>query len=204
MKKLTILGFIALMSFAWKPNPVIEDIRKFYDLGNGLQCSTRIEIEVPGMSIPEKNVLIEMKPNEKPKVKGSGLIFLPRKGLANQFDELLNREVHVIPMGVNGDTNLYKLVAIDPESDWVTADLHVLSTLNRIEKMTIQSKENGEYTVLHSYGKHHFPIKSVVQFKIDEFKLPMQMMTRAKKSEPQPEGPITGTITLFYSDYVFL
>src|SRR6056300_742433 len=118
-------------------NQVIKDLQDYYTLGNGIQCSTNIKIEVPGMSIPEKEVYFKLMPGEKPRVKGPGLIFLPKKGMSNHFEDILNSEIHFIDMGNLGDTLLYKLVAIDPKSDWITADLYVLKGKQRIEKMKI-------------------------------------------------------------------
>ena len=56
----------------------------------------------------------------------------------------------------------------------------------------------------HSYGKENYPVQSKVYFKVDEFKLPVQLMGRADKASGVTEGPQTGIITLTYSDFVFL
>ena len=145
------IGSMAVASF--NSNPLIDQVRDYYDIGNGLQCSVTVQIDVPGMTIPDKYVFIEILPDKAPKIKGSGLIFLPKKGLTNQFDELLGQEAHTIDMGTKGDTSIIKLVAIVPKSDWVTADLYISTELSRIEKMIIQSRENGEYTVVHTYSR---------------------------------------------------
>lgn len=205
MKYLVITFVGLLISASWMTtNPLMESVRSYYDIGNGLQCSTKVEIDIPGMTFPEKNIFIEMIPGKKTKVKGSGIIFLPKKGLINQFDELLGEETHVIDMGAKGDYSILKLVAIDSKSDWVTADLHILTGKNRIEKMVIQSRESGEYTIKHEYEKYKYPQKSIITFQTEQFKLPMQLMSRAKKNGEKPEGPVTGIITLTFSDYTSL
>ncbi len=204
MRTILALFVGALLAAAVPSNPVIEQVRAYYNIGNGLQCSATVEIDVPGMTIPNKYVFIEMRPDKKPKIKGSGLVFLPKKGLSNQFDELLGQDAHIIEMGPKGDTSVFKLVAIDPKSDWVTADLYIMTNKSRIEKMVIQSRENGEYMINHTYKEAKFPAKSVISFQTEQFKLPLQMMNRAKKTEEELEGPVTGIITLTYSDYIFL
>ena len=197
-----LIGSFAAASFT--STPLIDDVRAYYNIGNGLQCSVAVNIDVPGMTVPDKYVFIEMRPNQTPKIKGSGLLFLPKKGLSNQFDELLGQEAHIIDMGTKGDTSMVKLVAIDPKSDWVTADLYISTELSRIEKMIIQSRENGEYNIVHTYGDDHFPSKSVISFQTEQFKLPLKLMNRAKNKDPEEDGSVIGRITLTYSDYIFL
>lgn len=204
MKTVFALLFTSVLATSFTQDPLIEDVKAYYNIGNGLQCTASIHIDVPGMIIPDKTIFIEMVPGKKPKIKGAGLVFLPKKGLTNQFDELLAQEAHIINMGNSGDTSVLKLVAIDPKSDWVTADVYIMRELKRIEKTVIQSRENGEYTIVHDYGGDHFPQKSTISFLTEQFKLPLQLMNRAKKADVEQDGPVVGKIILSYSDYVFL
>ena len=184
---------------------LLTAVKKAYQ-NNGVQCSVAVHIEVPGLKMPDKNIFVKFRPNEKPVVKGDGMMLIPKKGLIGQFNEVLDAKSQIIFLGNDADTAIYKVVSLDPESDWVTADLRICRSNKRIYFMDIFTKEYGSFQVRHRYKSQMLPTQSVISFEAEALKLPLKFMGRgdAEDIPTDANGKVKGRVILRYSDVVML
>jgi hypothetical protein len=171
---------------------------------HSISCKIAIEVDVPGLNIPEKSVELNLEKGKEPKIKSKGLIILPKRGIIGQYSEFLDLACQAIPMSENGDTILYKVVSLDKKTDWVTVDVSVTQSDAKVHSMLISTRKAGEYLVRHFYGAEQtvFPEKTVISFEAMPLKLPLKFMGQQDNMDPQldQDGPVTGKVILRYSD----
>jgi len=169
-----------------------------------ISCTVNIQVDVPGLNMPEKDIYLELEKDKKPKIKSKGLIILPKRGIIGQYREFLNQACQAIPMGENGDTITYKVVSLDKKTDWVTVDLSITKTDVRVQHMLIATRKNGEYEVKHSYGAESdiFPAHTIISFEAMPLKLPLKFLGQQEGMESleEQDGPVTGKVILDYSN----
>jgi hypothetical protein len=204
MRILLIIVLLPLLTIA-QTDPLLEAVKENYK-SNGVQCSVDVHIEVPGLKMPDKQLFIKFSPDSKPVIKGEGMMLVPKKGLLGQFNEVLEEESQVIFLGNQGDTALYKIVSLNSESDWVTADVKIYRPDKRIYFMDIFTKEYGSFKVRHRYGQTVMPTVSVITFEAEAFKLPVKFLGRGNAEDlpTDKDGKVRGRVTLQYSDVKLL
>jgi hypothetical protein len=206
MRIITSLIAIVLSLNLWaQSDPLIEAVKKTY-ANSGVQCSVAVHIEIPGLKMPDKDLFIRFVPNEKPIIKGSGMMLVPKKGLAGQFNEVFEANSQIIFLGNTSDTALYKIVSLDQSSDWVTADVKIYRPDQRVYFMDIFTKEFGSFKVKHQYETLAVPVKSTISFEAEAFKLPLKFMGRGDTDDlPTDEnGKVNGKVILRYSEIELL
>lgn len=204
MRYFFVLLLLPLGLFA-QQDALLQEVTKAYK-NNGVQCSVLVHIEVPGLKMPDKNIFVQFKPNQKPVVKGDGMMLVPKKGLIGQFNEVLETKSQIIFLGNTPDTALYKVVSLDPESDWVTADLRICRSDKRIYYMDIFTKEFGSFQVRHRYKNAMLPVQSIISFEAEALKLPLKFMGRGQAEEipTDANGKVKGRVILRYTDLFML
>lgn len=169
-----------------------------------ISCKIDIEVNVPGLNMPEKEIEMKLEKGKKPKIKSKGLIILPKRGIIGQYSEFLDLACQTIPIEENGDTIVYKVVSLDKKTDWVTVDVAVTQSDAKVRFLLISTRKNGEYMVRHFYGtaSEIFPERTEISFEAMPLKLPLKFMGQQDGMDTLPEGdgPVTGKVILRYSE----
>lgn len=201
-----LLNFaLILFSFALncqtQNDPVIQKLREKYSGQKAIKCQITVKVEVEGIHIPEKEIYVDFQKGKKPVIKGDGLLLLPKKGTVEQLAELLSSNLHAIFIQKKGTDFWYKLVSLDPSSDWVTADIRFTEKNYNITETIVNSKKHGTFSALYMYSDKEMPIKSVITFDVKKFKLPLKFIGREHGPLELPEGEKVspGKITLNYT-----
>lgn len=200
-----ISSCIAFVSSAQNLDQYMDSLMHYQEQMQSVQCSVTVHVEVPGINMPDKKIFLKYEKGKKPVIKSEGLLMMPKKGLAGQFEELVNTPYQAIPLNETEDSMMVKLVSLDAKSDWVTADIHFHKKLMRIGYLDITTREHGSFKVYHTYDKEQFPIKTVVRFESLPAKLPLKFLGRNKEEfKLSGDEKIMGKVVLTYSDIRFL
>ena len=182
-----------------------DNLKKKYAINRGFETLVNINIDVPGLTIPTKEVSVVYEKGKKTQIKGKGILLLPKKGFLNQFSDLLNVQAHWILLEEKGDLFLYKLVSLDPKTDWVTADLKISKVNLRIDEINLTTKESGVYLIKHSYGKGVFPTATEISFLTSRFNLPLKFLGKSNiKNIKDKDGKVKGKILLKFTNFKIL
>jgi hypothetical protein len=195
-----LLSLIAVWSSA-QPE-YFDQLVERYRIKNGFQSTINIDIDVPGIVAPLKTVSIYAENGKKPKIKGEGLVLLPKKGFVGQFSEILEIPVHWIFLDTKNGFDNYKLVSLDPKSDWVTADLKLLTSDPRIDELNITTRKAGEFLIKHSYKNGNYPVKSEISFETDRMNIPLKFMGKSDFSDVKDSANlVSGKIILEFIEF---
>ncbi|MGW8314538.1 MAG: hypothetical protein ACWGNV_02980 [Bacteroidales bacterium] len=169
-----------------------------------ISCKIEVTLDVPGLSMPDKEIALRLEKGKKPRMKSEGITLLPKHGIIGQYRDFLETDCQAIPISENGDTMVYKVVSLDHKTDWTTVDMTITKRDAKIHSMLISTRKNGEYLVRHFYGdeKDFFPEQTEVSFEAMPLKLPLKFLGKQEGMEilSDTEGPVTGRIILQYSD----
>jgi hypothetical protein len=180
----------------------LKQIQDRYLIRNGFKTTVNIQIEVPGIVAPTKTISIYAENGKAPKIEGDGIILLPKKGFVLQFSELLTIPVHWIYIDSKGDFDYYKLVSLDPKSDWVTADIKVKVSEFRIEELNLATRDAGGFLISHRYEKGNYPVQSEISFETDRFNIPLKFLGKSDFSEVKDSnGKVSGKIILDFEEF---
>jgi hypothetical protein len=206
MKHILLIAIVFCSSFYSKAQTeLIEKLKNRYDIKNGYQTMVSINIDVPGLTVPQKDLSIKCEKGKKPQIKGKGILLIPKKGLTNQFSELLSDQAHWIFLSENGGFVNYKLVSMNPKSDWVTADIKILKEQNRIDEINLITKDSGEYLIKHSYEKGNYPTATEISFWTNRLNIPLKFLGKSSLNKVKDkDGKIKGKIFLKFSGFHFL
>lgn len=184
---------------------LIEKLKERYDIKNGYETLVNVNIDVPGLTVPPKDLKIKYEKGKKPQIKGKGILLVPKKGLTNQFTDLLSQQAHWIFLSENGGFVNYKLVSMDPKSDWVTADIKILKTQSRIDEINLITKDSGEYLIKHSYTSSNYPSSTEIGFWTNKLNIPLKFMGKTSLNKVKDkDGKVKGKIFLKFIDFHFL
>ncbi|RKD90202.1 hypothetical protein [Mangrovibacterium diazotrophicum] len=180
---------------------VLEQLKQRYAMPNGFEAVVTLRVDVPGIKAPDKTIEIKGENGKAPKIKGEGLILLPKKGLMRQFNDLLSLEVHWIDMGESGEEHLYKLVSLDAKSDWVTADLQINKNEPRIDQVVLTTRDAGIFTLNHTYLEDKFPSETEVAFETSKFSVPLKFLGKSDQIERADSTKlVTGKIYIHFDE----
>jgi hypothetical protein len=206
MKHFILIFLFLFQCFGVKAQTEIADnLKKKYTLNRGFESMINISIDVPGLIIPPKDVSVIYEKGKKPQIKGKGILLLPKKGFFNQFSDLLEVQAHWILLEEKEDLLLYKLVSLDPKSDWVIADLKISKASLHIDEINITTKESGVYLIKHSYGKGVFPTATEISFLTNKFNMPLKFLGKSNiKNIKDKGGKVKGKIVLKFTNFRIL
>ncbi len=199
----TILLLFGLLSAIPAQNQdIAEQLRKRYEIVKGFDATVRITLDIPGITAAPKTVEVHYEKGKKPKIKGAGLILMPKKGFADQFSELLNGQSQWIYLETKGDTRTFKVVSLDPASDWITADLKVNMKETRIDEVNLATRESGSFLINHFYGSGNYPDRTVISFSTDKFSIPLKFLGKSDISGVKDaNGRVSGRIILEFESF---
>ncbi len=203
MKLIAVLLISVYFSLPLMAQPEIaQQLQKRYEIENGFKSVVKIKLEIPGIVAPEKTIEIIGENGKQIKIKGEGLILLPKKGFVKQFSELLTIPVHWILMEKHEDHEIYKLVSLEPKSEWITADINIYLPDARIDEMTINTRNSGAFNVKHFYNDGKYPSRSEISFTTEKFSLPLKFMGKTDVPELKDSGEkINGIVYLEYTAF---
>jgi hypothetical protein len=182
-----------------------DNLKKKYTLNRGFETMVNISIDVPGLTIPPKDISVFYEKGKKPQIKGKGILLLPKKGFFNQFSDLLEVQAHWILLEEKEDLVIYKLVSLDPKSDWVTADLKISIASLHIDEINLTTKESGVYLIKHSYAKGVFPTATEISFLTNKFNIPLKFLGKSNiKNVKDKDGKVKGKIILKFTNFKVL
>jgi hypothetical protein len=206
MRHFILITILLLNCFGVKAQTELADnLKKKYTINRGFQTMVNISIDVPGLTIPPKDISVVYEKGKKPQIKGKGILLLPKKGFLNQFSDLLDVQAHWILMEEKGDLLGYKLVSLEPKSDWVTADLKISKANLRIDEINLTTRESGVYLIKHSYGKGVFPTATEISFLTNRFNIPLKFLGKSNiKNIKDKDGKVKGKIVLKFSNFKML
>jgi len=198
MKYFLFLTIFFITFFQENNRPEIADqLIKRYEIKNGFEASVKISVDVPGITAPEKIVEISAQNGKQPKIKGEGIILMPKKGFIREFSDILSYPVHWILIDRTEDFEIYKLVSLDPKSDWITADIKVNLAEPRIDEINITTRDAGLFDIAHFYDTGRYPIRTVISFTTERFSLPLKFMGKSELKEMKDStGVVQGKILL--------
>ena len=203
MKKVSLILLLLVLSRLAHAQPAIaEQLRNRYAVKNGIEATVSIKLDIPGITAPVKTVEVYLENGKSPKIRGAGLIILPRRGMIDNFSELLSAQVQWIQLSTPGDIQVFKVVSLDPDSDWITADLKVNVKEARIEETDLVTRESGTFLMLHTYGKGNFPDRSEITFSTDKLPIPLKFLGKSDRSGIRESGgKVKGKITLDFTHF---
>ena len=179
----------------------IQNLIETYANESQIKCEITVSIQVEGMEIPKKTILVDFEEGQKPKIEGKGLALLPKKGMVNQFHELLNTPLQAISLGEQNGNLVYKLVSLDEKSQWVTADIMFDKENYKIYEAFVNTRKHGAFKAEHTYNQGKYPTESVITFNVKKFKLPLRFIGRQSKfaEVPERDEQTEGVIFLQYN-----
>ena len=206
MKHFILIFLFLFQCFGVKAQMELADnLKKKYTINRGFETMVNISIDVPGLTIPPKDISVIYEKGKKPQIKGKGILLLPKKGFLNQFSDLLDVQAHWILLEEKGNVMCYKLVSLDPKSDWVTADLKISKANLRIDQINLTTKEAGVFLIKHSYGKAIFPTATEISFLTNKFNIPLKFLGKSNiKNIKDKEGKVKGKIFLRFTNFRIL
>ncbi len=206
------LVYLLLLFPAFCPKPlhagelpeILKSVLQMDTSFQSISCKINVTLDVPGLSMPEKEVDLRLEKGKKPEIKSKGITLLPKHGIIGQYREFLELDCQAIPIRENGDTVVFKVVSLDKRTDWTTVDLTLTRPEGNIHSMLISTRKNGEYLVRHYYGSEDefLPQRTEISFEAMPLKLPLKFLGKQEGMEilPDNDGPVTGKIILQYSD----
>lgn len=206
MKFNSIVILVFLTSFyTAAQTEIIEKLKNRYDLKNGYQTDVNLSINVPGITIQDKDLSIKQEKGKKPQIKGKGILLIPKKGLTNQFSDLLSVAAHWILLSDKNGFITYKLVSLDPKSDWITADVKIFKAQIRIDEINLITKDSGEYLLKHTYSNQNYPSSTEILFWTNRLNLPLKFLGKTNlKKVKDKEGKVKGQIVLKFYNFKVL
>lgn len=176
-------------------------LKSKYDIQTDLKCQILIRIEVEGMVIPDKEVYVEFSEGHKTRVQGKGLSLLPKRGTVEQLRNLLSTPMQAIFLSKKGDYLIYKLVSLDPSSDWITADITIDPEALLIYESVVNTRKQGTFTTINEYGSGAYPIRTEISFEVRKFSLPLKFIGGEQNAQSRPEKSLDqkGTVILEYT-----
>lgn len=197
---MALFGFAASVAQELTDENILR-LKSKYDIQTDLKCQILIRIDVEGMVIPDKEVYVEFSQDRKTRVQGKGLSLLPKRGTVEQFRNLLSTPMQAIFLSEKGDYLVYKLVSLDPSSDWITADIVFDPVALLIYESVVNTRKHGTFTTLNQYGSGAYPTRTEVSFEVRKFNLPLKFIGGEQNAQSTPKKDLDrkGNVILEYT-----
>lgn len=175
------------------------------------ECNILIDMDVNFINIDQRKGKIFFLPPDSIRYEIKGFAFLPKKGFNDQAYAVTEGDYVALHLGEemvkNVNCQIIKVVPNDIEADVVLGQFWIDAN-DRIRKMIIVTKEDGNYEIELEYGQSKYPVpsKMKVNFNSEEMNLPKTMTgdLEADEEAPKKKGKKKkGSITITYSDYKF-
>lgn len=184
--------------------PIFNSILQRDTSYSEISCKINIQVHLPGLNMPDKEVSLFMSKTEETRIEGDGLMLIPKRGLLGQYQTIIETPCQAIALKETEDTLVYKLVSLDQVSDWVTVDFTISTHDTLVHQLDLVTRDNGVFNVIHTYGEKSFniPTQSVIRFEALPMKLPLRFIAQNDETDQIFNGdePIDGEVVLTYSE----
>lgn len=187
---------------------IMEKVKQKMQLVKDYEADASIKIDISFLKIPIKNAHLYYKAPDKINFKSNGFTMLPKKGVQNMQQDLLNGKYTAIYVGteaLNGRVHdVIKVLPVSTESETVLSTLWIDETY-LIKKVESTTKTQGSYLVNFIYADLPFdmPQKMTVEFDVKKMDVPvgftMDFEQLNKKNIKEKESK--GRVTITYSNY---
>ncbi|MEA3476652.1 MAG: hypothetical protein U9R60_00605 [Bacteroidota bacterium] len=215
--KYIITVFVILFSsqsiFSQEPDPylVLEEIEARLEIIQDYQVDLTIELDVDFINMPVKHAVMYYKQPSKVRIKSDDFLLLPKKGFDFSLRELLNEDYSAVFVGTevihNKNHYLIKVIPLEKRSKLVLANLWISEEELQIMKLENYTKKRGSYIVdfTYAYEFTDLPSRMLITFEVEDFHFPVKFMGKGvevDKEKLKEEGPKTGSVIFFFTDYV--
>lgn len=176
------------------------------------ECDIVIDMDVNFINIDQRKGKIYFLPPDSIRYEIKGFAFLPKKGVNDQAYSVTEGDFVALHLGdetVHNQTcQIVKIIPNDIEQDVVLGQFWI-DAQDRIHKMIIVTREDGNYEISLEYGSEKYPVpaKMKINFDTEEMTLPKTMTgdLEADEEKPSKKGKKQkkGSITITYSNYLF-
>lgn len=176
------------------------------------ECDIVIDLDVNFINIKQRKGKVYFLPPDSIRYDIKGFAFLPKKGVNERATSATEGDYVALHLGTdtvhNTKCEIVKVIPNDIEAAVVLGQ-YWLDAQDRIHKMVIVTKEEGNYEIELEYGneKYAVPSKVTVKFDTEEMSIP-KSMTGDLEAEDEPPSTKKkkkrkGSIIIHYRNYVF-
>ena len=217
MKKALLSGllFVALGSFAQKPENVLEKITKKLDGVKDYTVNAHIDADIPMIKIMPSKAKIYFKQKDKFKIESKGITILPKQGFTELNNFLADKSKYTAVFGDSlkireVDTRLINIIPNSASGEIILAKIWVDQKNAVIMRSQVTTQTNGTVKTDYKYASQlSNGLPSELKFEIDvkKFKMPKSVAADINKTSEDKQKTKTkqkskGTITITLSDYV--
>ena len=210
-----VLGFIfltiTLISQDADPNEIIDNLKVQLEKVNDYSADIEIEVDVSFINMPVKHATIFYKSPDKLKFKSDEFFMLPKRGINNRFNKILEEEYTAIYAGSeilnNEEHHIVKIIPLGKKPEIIMATWWVNAEKNLISKSESNTRNEGTYVVEFIYNDPGITLPTVMifSFEIENLNLPLKFIGKTAGMEfdkTKAEGRQTGKVFIRFSNYV--
>jgi hypothetical protein len=188
------------------PEVILNSLREQFMTIQDFTANVEIKINVDFINIPDKYATLYFKKPDKLKFKSRDFIMIPRKGIGFSIIDLLDNPYSPIYVGqVSYSGRLLeelKIVPLGKKSDVVLATCWIDPADHLIYRLEADTRKSGYFITYFEYGENApLPDKNIVQFEVDELKLPLRFMGKVDVDRSKMSEKEVGEVIITYSDY---
>lgn len=204
-----ILFGISISAQSADPDEILSKVKEKINTVNDYQVNTVITIDVNFIKVPETKATIYFKQPDKIKMESTGFALLPKQGLNFSPASLLNEDYTAIlakeDVIEGNEVYLIKILPLADSTEVILSNLWVDKTKFIVYKIETTTKNSGTVGIYLSYAnqiERALPSKVVISFRVEGMNLPPVMEGELDSgNKKKKDGPMTGTVTIDYSDY---
>jgi len=192
------------------PYDIINDLKAQLDNIEDYSADIEIEVDVEFIKMPIKHATIYFKKPDKVKFKSKEFMMLPKRGINNQFTEILNQAYTAFYVGseIIGDQEQHKIkiIPLSDKPDIILATWWINTKSKLITRLESNTRNEGTYFVDFIYDNKtiSLPTELVVTFEIEKMKLPLKFIGKSAGMEidkSKMEDKQNGKVYIRFSNY---
>jgi len=211
---LVILFLSKIINYGQQPEPnqILDSVKEEFSKIEDYTVDITIDIDVEFLKAPQSKAKIYYKKPGKIKMDSEGFAMLPKQGLDFSPAKLLEGDFTAIyskPDSNNGiPLHIIKVIPDNDSSGIILSKLWVDSNQKVIRQIETTSKSGGTFTIELFYTNSILkilPSKVLFRFNLGGIELPGSFTGNFDpdtESEKKGKGPIEGTVTVKYENYL--
>jgi len=199
--------------FAQEPDPykILDQIKINLEQINDYTADVEIEVDVDFINMPVKHATIFFKSPDKVKFKSKEFFMLPKRGINNKLNKLLEEEYSAIYTGqeqINGQQHhVIKIVPLSKKPEIILATWWIDTASYQIKRTESNTRDEGTFVVDMIYDNLELtlPKEIVVSFEIEKMKLPMKFIGKTAGMEidkDKMKDKQNGKVFIRFSNYI--
>jgi outer membrane lipoprotein-sorting protein len=175
------------------------------------KADVQVKAAIPFIKIPITKAKVYFKAKNKFKVVSDNIVILPKQGMSDLNEFLVNPKRYTQVPGeykmLNGlKTQLITLLPSDENSEIILAKVYLSAKEPLIYRTVLTTKSSGTVTIDYEYAESKaFGLPSKMTFYIDvrKFKMPKSVAANIRSTEKQrkTEENQKGSIVIYFSNY---